>query len=107
MRSASIALLTLGMIGAAQAEQYPFREMGPARNSFMESAVRQCFLGWTLKLDQAVIAGICECSASQMAEAMTLTDVEEMFKGGLHRTPRLETVMNSAADVCVKLIIGH
>jgi hypothetical protein len=87
-----ISTLALGVgSAAAAAQQFPYREPGPYRTAFIETATKACIreaLLLRLNADDSkeTVSRFCDCKVAVVATFLTSKDLEEIAEGGVHVT---------------------
>src|SRR5260370_13295327 len=73
--------LALGLADA-EAQQFPYREPGPHRTAFVETATKACLRDAVTYLNADKAARVCDCKVVFVATFVTSKDVDEFTQGG-------------------------
>jgi hypothetical protein len=106
------ALALAVAVVSAEAQQFPYRQPGPYRTAFVETATKACIranLEYPANADvpKDAILKFCDCKATVMATFATAKDVEEAAQGGMHPTPRTAALEQTAETACLKAFTGQ
>jgi hypothetical protein len=74
--------LAFGLAVSGKAEQFPFREPGPYRNAFVETATKACLRDALTYLNADKAARFCDCKVAFVATFVTSKDYDEFTQGG-------------------------